>query len=159
MEQKIQSIVIDFDLRKLHEVFISDIKGKRDTRRCTVIPNANNFVVESGYVDHAGNEIRTDVLRLRLWPVSDESREKYGKKQDWDVKLEISKEARETLRQTNPQLAAQLSKDSPDFDREIVKQALPYVGVGYNQYPRQLPQEQVGTVSMESVEGEDDLPF
>lgn len=159
MEQLPQSIVLDIDLRRLHEAFIKNIQGNRETLRSTIIPNDRNFIVEKGYSDRNGNEIRTSILRIRLWPVTDESREKYGKKQDWDVKLEISKEAREQLQQTNPKLYAQLQKDNPDYDREIIKQVLPYIGVGYNQYPRELPQEQVGTVSMEQAEGDDDLPF
>lgn len=159
MEQLPQSIVLDIDLRRLHEAFIKNIQGNRETLRSTIIPNDRNFIVEKGYTDRNGNEIRTSILRIRLWPVTDESREKYGKKQDWDVKLEISKEAREQLQQTNPKLYAQLQKDNPDYDREIIKQVLPYIGVGYNQYPRELPQEQVGTVSMEQAEGDDDLPF
>lgn len=159
MEQLPQSIVLDIDLRRLHEAFIKNIQGNRETLRSTIIPNDRNFIVEKGYTDRNGNEIRTSILRIRLWPVTDESREKYGKKQDWDAKLEISKEAREQLQQTNPKLYAQLQKDSPDYDREIIKQVLPYIGVGYNQYPRELPQEQVGTVSMEQAEGDDDLPF
>lgn len=159
MEQLPQSIVLDIDLRRLHEAFIKNIQGNRETLRSTIIPNDRNFIVEKGYSDRNGNEIRTSILRIRLWPVTDESREKYGKKQDWDVKLEISKEAREQLQQTNPKLYAQLQKDNPDYDREIIKQVLPYIGVGYNQYPRELPQEQVGTVTMEQAEGDDDLPF
>ena len=154
-----QSIVLDIDLRRLHEAFIKNIQGNRETLRSTIIPNDRNFIVEKGYSDRNGNEIRTSILRIRLWPVTDESREKYGKKQDWDAKLEISKEAREQLQQTNPKLYAQLQKDSPDYDREIIKQVLPYIGVGYNQYPRELPQEQVETVSMQQAEGDDDLPF
>ena len=74
-------------------------------------------------------------------------------------KADIARKAREQLQQTNPKLYAQLQKDNPDYDREIIKQVLPYIGVGYNQYPRELPQEQVGTVSMEQAEGDDDLPF
>ena len=159
MEQLPQSIVLDIDLRRLHEAFIKKIQGNRETLRSTIIPNDRNFIVEKGYTDRNGNEIRTAILRIRLWPVTDESREKYDKKQDWDAKLEISKEAREQLQQTNPKLYAQLQKDNPDYDREIIKQVLPYIGVGYNQYPRELPQEQVGTVSMEQAEGDDDLPF
>jgi len=158
-QQDIQSIVGEIDLYRLHEVFTRDIKGSRETRRSTIVPNASNGITEKGYTDRSGNEIRTAKIRFRMWPVTDESREKYGTKQDWNIKLEFGKEAREMLQQTNPKLAAQLQKDNPDYDSEIVKQVFPYIGVAYNQQRRELPPEQVPTVTVEQAEGDDDLPF
>lgn len=159
MEQLPQSIVLDIDLRRLHEAFIKNIQGNRETLRSTIIPNDRNFIVEKGYSDRNGNEIRTAILRIRLWPVSQEYREKYDTKYDWNVYLDISKEARENLAEINPQLAKQLSYGDEAYDKEIVKQALPKVGRAYNKYPKQLPPEEVTTVILEQHEGDDDLPF
>ena len=155
------SIVLDLDLRKLHDAFITNIQGQREKRRCICIPITDNFIAESGYINRATNaEVRTAIVRIRLWPVSQESKEQYGKKQDWDAKLEITKEAREALPTINPTLAAQLNRDDPAYDKEIVKQALPYIGAAYSQYPRTLPQEQAPTISVEEALGEkEDLPF
>jgi hypothetical protein len=158
--QNPSSIVLDLDLRKLHDAFITNIQGQREKRRCICIPIIDNFIAESGYTTRDNHEVRTAIVRIRLWPVSQESKEQYGKKQDWDAKLEITKEARETLPTINPTLAAQLNRDDPAYDKEIVKQALPYVGAAYSQYPRTLPQEQVSTISVEAALGEkEDLPF
>lgn len=158
--EDIYSIVVEIDLRRLHEVFAQDIQGKKETRRCTTIPNESNGITEKGYVDRAGNQIRTSILRCRLWPVTAESRERYGTKQDWNIKLEFGKEAREALQQSNPKLAAQLQKDNPDYDSEIVKQVFPYIGVAYNQQRRELPPEQLPTTAAAMpADEDDDLPF
>lgn len=156
--QNPSSIVLDLDLRKLHDAFITNIQGQREKRRCICIPITDNFIAESGYTTRDNHEVRTAIIRIRLWPVSQESKEQYGKKQDWDAKLEITKEARETLPTINPTLAAQLNRDDPAYDKEIVKQALPYVGAAYSQYPRTLPQEQVNTVELDD-KADGDLPF
>lgn len=152
------SIVLDLDLRKLHDAFITNIQGQREKRRCICIPITDNFIAESGYTTRDNLKVHTAIVRIRLWPVSQESKEQYGKKQDWDAKLEITKEAREALPTINPTLAAQLNRDDPAYDKEIVKQALPYVGAAYSQYPRTLPQEQVNTVELDD-KANGDLPL
>lgn len=160
MEQnkEIRGIQVDLDLRAFNEAFIRDIPGKRETRRCICIPLTTNYVTDNMYTVNE-TQIREAIVRLRMWPVSQEYREKYDKKYDWNVYLDISKEARENLAEINPQLAKQLSYGDEDYDKEIVRQALPKVGRAYNQYPKQLPPEEVTTVILEQHEGDDDLPF
>ena len=86
---------------------------------------------------------------------------KYGKekKQDWNIRQELSKAAREALEQRDAALAARLNYRSDGFDSELARQMLPYTGVAYNSYPQQLPPEQVETTTAMPGEGDDDLPF
>lgn len=157
MEQLAKNGVLN--LRGLNGAFISNIQGKTATKRCVCIPIEDNFIVEKGYTTANGKEIRTAELSFKQWPVTDEGREKYGKKQDYDLRLDISKAAQEHLAQTNPEMAARLKYNDSAYDRELAKQVLPYIGVAYEIHPQNLPAEQVGTTTALPSEGDDDLPF
>jgi hypothetical protein len=159
MEQNAKNIIID--LRRCNNAFVTNIQSKATgvTKRVICIPLEDNFIDEAGYVDRNGNQIRTAKMQLKMWPVSEESKQQYDKKQDYDLRLDISKNAREALEQRDPQLAARLRYNDSAYDRELSKQLLPYVGQAYEMQSTQLPPEQTATVSMEPAEGEDDLPY
>lgn len=159
MEQNAKNIIID--LRRCNNAFVTNIQSKATgvTKRVICIPVEDNFIDEAGYVDRNGNQIRTAKMQLKMWPVSEESKQQYDKKQDYDLRLDISKNAREALEQRDPQLAARLRYNDSAYDRELSKQLLPYVGQAYDMQATQLPPEQTATVSMEQSEGDDDLPF
>jgi hypothetical protein len=157
MEQLAKNGVLN--LRALNGAFITNIQGKTEKKRCICIPIDDNFIVEKGYTTNNGKEIRTAELSFKQWPVSDESRERYGKKQDYDLRLDISKAGHEHLAQTNPELAARLKFNDSAYDRELAKQVLPYIGVAYDIHPQNLPPEEVATATTMPAEGEDDLPF
>jgi hypothetical protein len=157
MEQLAKNGVLN--LRGLNGAFITNIQGKTAAKRCVCIPIDDNFIVEKGYTTSNGKEIRTAELSFKQWPVSDEGREKYGKKQDYDLRLDISKAGHEHLAQTNPDLAARLRFNDSAYDRELAKQVLPYIGVAYDIHPQNLPPEEVGTATTLLDEGNDDLPF
>lgn len=152
---------IIIDLRRCNNAFVTNIQSKATgvTKRVICIPVEDNFIDEAGYVDRNGNQIRTAKMQLKMWPVSEESKQQYDKKQDYDLRLDISKNAREALEQRDPQLAARLRYNDSAYDRELSKQLLPYVGQAYDMQATQLPPEQTATVSMEPAEGDDDLPF
>lgn len=152
---------IIIDLRRCNNAFITNIQSKATsvTKRVICIPLEDNFIDEAGYVDRNGNQIRTAKMQLKMWPVSEESKQQYDKKQDYDLRLDISKNAREALEQRDPQLAARLRYNDSAYDRELSKQLLPYIGQAFEMQPTQLPPEQAATVSMEQAEGNDDLPF
>ena len=152
---------IIIDLRRCNNAFVTNIQSKATgvTKRVICIPVEDNFIDEAGYVDRNGNQIRTAKMQLKMWPVSEESKQQYDKKQDYDLRLDISKNAREALEQRNPQLAARLRYNDSAYDRELSKQLLPYIGQAFEMQPTQLPPEQTATVSMEQAEGDDDLPF
>jgi len=152
---------IIIDLRRCNNAFVTNIQSKATgvTKRVICIPVEDNFIDEAGYVDRNGNQIRTAKMQLKMWPVSEESKQQYDKKQDYDLRLDISKNAREALDQRDPQLAARLRYNDSAYDRELSKQLLPYIGQAFEMQPTLLPQEQVGTVSMQQAEGDDDLPF
>ena len=82
-------------------------------KRCVCIPIDDNFIQEEAYTSN-GREIRTAKVRRRMWPVSEQDKAdyqaKYGKekKQDWNIRQELSKAAREALEQRDPALAARL---------------------------------------------------
>lgn len=156
MEQLAKNGVMN--LRGLNGAFITNIQGKTATKRCVCIPIDDNFIVEKGYTSN-GREIRTAELSFKQWPVSDESRERYGKKQDYDLRLDISKAAHELLAQTHPDIASRLSYKDGAYDRELAKQVLPYIGVAYDIKPQNLPPEEVSTATTMPGEGDDDLPF
>jgi hypothetical protein len=159
MEQTAKNIIID--LRRCNNAFVTNIQSKATgvTKRVICIPVEDNFIDEAGYVDRNGNQIRTAKMQVKMWPVSEESKQQYDKKQDYDLRLDISKNAREALEQRDPQLAARLRYNDSAYDRELSKQLLPYVGQAYEMQSTQLPPEQAATVSMEQSEGDDDLPF
>ena len=157
MEQLAKNGVLN--LRGLNGAFITNIQGKTAAKRCVCIPIDDNFIVEKGYTTNNGKEIRTAELSFKQWPVSDESREQYKKKQDYDLRLDISKAGHEHLAQTNPDLAARLRFNDSAYDRELAKQVLPYIGVAYDIHPQNLPPEEVGTATTLLDEGNDDLPF
>jgi hypothetical protein len=159
MEQNAKNIIID--LRRCNNAFVTNIQSKATgvTKRVICIPVEDNFIDEAGYVDRNGNQIRTAKMQVKMWPVSEESKQQYDKKQDYDLRLDISKNAREALEQRDPQLAARLRYNDSAYDRELSKQLLPYVGQAYDMQATQLPPEQTATVSMEQAEGDDDLPF
>ena len=152
---------IIIDLRRCNNAFVTNIQSKATgvTKRVICIPVEDNFIDEAGYVDRNGNQIRTAKMQLKMWPVSEESKQQYDKKQDYDLRLDISKNAREALEQRDPQLAARLRYNDSAYDRELSKQLLPYIGQAFEMQPTQLPPEQTATVSMEQAEGNDDLPF
>ena len=152
---------IIIDLRRCNNAFVTNIQSKATgvTKRVICIPVEDNFIDEAGYVDRNGNQIRTAKMQLKMWPVSEESKQQYDKKQDYDLRLDISKNAREALEQRDPQLAARLRYNDSAYDRELSKQLLPYIGQAFEMQTTQLPPEQTATVSMEQAEGEDDLPF
>lgn len=152
---------IIIDLRRCNNAFVTNIQSKATgvTKRVICIPVEDNFIDEAGYVDRNGNQIRTAKMQLKMWPVSEESKHQYDKKQDYDLRLDISKNAREALDQRDPQLAARLRYNDSAYDRELSKQLLPYIGQAFEMQPTQLPPEQTATVSMEQAEGDDDLPF
>lgn len=148
------------DLRRCNNAFITNIKSASTgvTKRCVCIPVEDNFVEESGYVQQStGKEIRTAKMQLKMWPVTEEGRQQYGKKNDWELRLDISKSVLEELKQRDAQQAARLSYNDNAYDRELVKQLMPYVGVGYEIKPQQLPPESATTETVD--EGDDDLPF
>ena len=159
MEQTAKNIIID--LRRCNNAFVTNIQSKATgvTKRVICIPVEDNFIDEAGYVDRNGNQIRTAKMQLKMWPVSEESKQQYDKKQDYDLRLDISKNAREALEQRDPQLAARLRYNDSAYDRELSKQLLPYIGQAYDMQSTQLPPEQAATVSMQQAEGDDDLPF
>jgi hypothetical protein len=159
MEQTAKNIIID--LRRCNNAFVTNIQSKATgvTKRVICIPVEDNFIEEAGYVDRNGNQIRTAKMQVKMWPVSEESKQQYDKKQDYDLRLDISKNAREALEQRDPQLAARLRYNDSAYDRELSKQLLPYIGQAYDMQATQLPPEQTATVSMEPAEGDDDLPF
>ena len=152
---------IIIDLRRCTNAFVTNIQSKATgvTKRVICIPVEDNFIDEAGYVDRNGNQIRTAKMQLKMWPVSEESKQQYDKKQDYDLRLDISKNAREALDQRDPQLAARLRYNDSAYDRELSKQLLPYIGQAFEMQTTQLPPEQTATVSMEQTEGDDDLPF
>lgn len=152
---------IIIDLRRCNNAFVTNIQSKATgvTKRVICIPVEDNFIDEAGYVDRNGNQIRTAKMQLKMWPVSEESKQQYDKKQDYDLRLDISKNAREALEQRDPQLAARLRYNDSAYDRELSKQLLPYIGQAFEMQTTQLPPEQTATVSMEQAEGDDDLPF
>ena len=152
---------IIIDLRRCNNAFVTNIQSKATgvTKRVICIPVEDNFIDEAGYVDRNGNQIRTAKMQLKMWPVSEESKQQYDKKQDYDLRLDISKNAREALDQRDPQLAARLRYNDSAYDRELSKQLLPYIGQAFEMQSTQLPPEQTATVSMEQAEGNDDLPF
>ena len=152
---------IIIDLRRCNNAFVTNIQSKATgvTKRVICIPVEDNFIDEAGYVDRNGNQIRTAKMQLKMWPVSEESKQQYDKKQDYDLRLDISKNAREALDQRDPQLAARLRYNDSAYDRELSKQLLPYIGQAFEMQTTQLPPEQTATVSMEQTEGDDDLPF
>lgn len=156
MEQLAKNGVMN--LRALNGAFVTKIQGKTCAKRGIFIPFDDNFIVEKGYVSN-GKEIRTAELAFKQWPVRDESREKYGKKQDFDLRLDIGKAAHENLAQNNPDLAARLRFNDAAYDRELAKQVLPYIGVAYDIKPQNLPPEEVATTTAMPGEGDDDLPF
>ena len=159
MEQNAKNIIID--LRRCNNAFVTNIQSKATgvTKRVICIPVEDNFIDEAGYVDRNGNQIRTAKMQVKMWPVSEESKQQYDKKQDYDLRLDISKNAREALEQRDTQLAARLRYNDSAYDRELSKQLLPYIGQAYDMQATQLPPEQTATVSMEQSEGDDDLPF
>ena len=152
---------IIIDLRRCNNAFVTNIQSKATgvTKRVICIPVEDNFIDEAGYVDRNGNQIRTAKMQLKMWPVSEESKQQYDKKQDYDLRLDISKNAREALEQRDPQLAARLRYNDSAYDRELSKQLLPYIGQAFEMQTTQLPPEQTATVSMEQAEGDDDLSF
>ena len=152
---------IIIDLRRCNNAFVTNIQSKATgvTKRVICIPVEDNFIDEAGYVDRNGNQIRTAKMQLKMWPVSEESKQQYDKKQDYDLRLDISKNAREALEQRDPQLAARLRYNDSAYDRELSKQLLPYIGQAFEMQTTQLPPEQTATVSMQQAEGDDDLPF
>ena len=152
---------IIIDLRRCNNAFVTNIQSKATgvTKRVICIPVEDNFIDEAGYVDRNGNQIRTAKMQLKMWPVSEESKHQYDKKQDYDLRLDISKNSREALEQRDPQLAARLRYNDSAYDRELSKQLLPYIGQAFEMQTTQLPPEQTATVSMEQAEGDDDLPF
>ena len=154
---------IIIDLRRCNNAFVTNIQSKATgvTKRVICIPVEDNFIDEAGYVDRNGNQIRTAKMQLKMWPVSEESKQQYDKKQDYDLRLDISKNAREALDQRDPQLAARLRYNDSAYDRELSKKLLPYIGQAFEMQTTQLPPEQTetATVSMEQAEGDDDLPF
>ena len=152
---------IIIDLRRCNNAFVTNIQSKATgvTKRVICIPVEDNFIDEAGYVDRNGNQIRTAKMQLKMWPVSEESKQQYDKKQDYDLRLDISKNSREALEQRDPQLAARLRYNDSAYDRELSKQLLPYIGQAFEMQTNQLPPEQTSTVSMEQAEGDDDLPF
>lgn len=164
--ENITSIIIEDDLRRYNNAFIHSIKSGSTgiTKRCICIPIEDNFIKEESYVSNNGREIRTAKVRRRMWSVSAEDKAaylaKYGKekKQDWNIRQELSKAAREDLEQRDPALAARLNYRSDGFDSELARQMLPYTGVAYNAVPQQLPSEQVETTTAMPGE-EEDLPF
>lgn len=152
---------IIIDLRRCNNAFVTNIQSKATgvTKRVICIPVEDNFIDEAGYVDRNGNQIRTAKMQVKMWPVSEESKLQYDKKQGYDLRLDISKNAREALEQRDPQLAARLRYNDSAYDRELSKQLLPYIGQAYDMQSTQLPPEQTATVSMEPAEGDDDLPY
>ena len=158
--ENITSIIIEDDLRRYNNAFIHTIRSGSTgvEKRCVCIPIDDNFIQEEAYTSN-GREIRTAKVRRRMWPVSEESKQQYDKKQDYDLRLDISKNVREALEQRDPALAARLNYRSDGFDSELARQMLPYTGVAYNSYPQQLPPEQVETTTAMPNEGDDDLPF
>ena len=162
------SIVLDIDYRKFVKAFIKTLQSDSTgtMKRCICIPLFENGIVEDSFTDeYTKKEIRTAKGRLRLWHVTEEGKAaykaKYGKEktEDWDAKMELSKQARENLERCDPATAARLNRRNDGFDSELAKQLLPYVGKGYSNYPQQLPPEQVETIIVTNTEGDDDLPF
>lgn len=157
MEQLAKNGVLN--LHALNGAFVTKIQGRTCVKRGIFIPFEDNFVDEKAFVTKTGKEIRTAELSFKQWPVGDESRERYGKKQDYDLRLDISKAAQEHLAQTNPEMAARLKYKTDGYDRELAKQVLPYIGVAYDIHPQNLPPEEVPTATTMPDAGEDDLPF
>lgn len=147
------------NLRALNGAFIYNFQGKTATKRCIVIPIEDNFVEERGYTNRAGLEIRTAELTYTMWPVTDEAREQYGKKHDWEMRLDIGKGVREALGQRDPATAAKLDRKNEAYDKELARQVFPYFGQAFDIHRESLAPEQVGTVSPTIEDGDDDLPF
>lgn len=160
MEQTPKTVIVN--LRQCNMSFIANIKSQSTgiTKRCICIPEAENFIEEGAYVQSStGVEVRYAMMQMKMWPVTEESRAKYDLKNDYDLRLDISKKVMEALEKSNPDVAARLQYNSPNRDPELVKRQLPYVGKAYEIGRRELPPEQPVPVSMEQVEGNSDLPF
>lgn len=122
MEQP-KSITMEIDLRKLPMAFITNIKSAATgiTKRVVCVPIEDNYIVEDGFVTNSGQQVRTAKLRVRAQVVSDEERaayaEKYGKekKQDWNLWLDMSKEAREALQERDFAVCSAANNDQIAF--------------------------------------------
>lgn len=154
---------VRLDLRRFNSAFITNIKSQATgiVKRCICIPIEDNFIEEAGYTDRAGKEIRTATAQCKMWPVSEESRTQYGKKHDWELRLDISKNQRDALANRDPQLAARLSYNNNAYDKELSKQLLPYIGQAFEIQPTSLPPETASTTTVDNTlnDANDDLPF
>lgn len=163
MEQNQTPKNVIIDLRRCNNSFIRIIKSQSTgvEKRCICIPIEDNFIDEGGYVDRNNHEIRTAKLQAKLWPVSEESRQQYGKKHDWDLRLDISLHQQEELAKRDPDRAARLSYNNNAYDKELVKQVLPYIGQAYDIVHKELPPESAPSITVEQASGEpeNDLPF
>ena len=164
--ENITSIIIEDDLRRYNNAFIHTIRSGSTgvEKRCVCIPIDDNFIQEEAYTSN-GREIRTAKVRRRMWPVTEQDKAdyqaKYGKekKQDWNIRQELSKAAREALEQRDPALAARLNFRIEGYDRELAKAHLPYIGTAYDLRHRELPPEQVHTQEISMQDDKEDLPF
>lgn len=168
MEQEQTAKKGKVNLRAFNNAFIHNIKSASTgvTKRCVCIPIEDNYIEENAYTQrNTGKEIRTAEFSYIMWPVTqtdkDEFYVKFGKekKEDWTVRLDVSKRKLEALQQDNPQEAARLSYNNSAYDREYAKQHLPYIGQAYDQRQQPLPPEQVESTTAMPSEGDDDLPF
>lgn len=161
MSKDLQPITIDLNLRKLNFAYVTRMQGKTSVKAGVFIPFEDNFITDTAKAFTDGNGettvVRNVKLQLKLWPVTDEAREKYDKKNDYDVRVNISKEAREALGQNDPEMLARLDRQSATFDSELRKRALPYVGKAYVDNYNVVDEEMPTNELMPN--GEDDLPF
>lgn len=154
-ERKPKNMIVD--LRRFNSAFITNIKSKASgvEKRCICIPIEENFVVEGGYSDRAGNPVRTAEVQVKMWPVTEEAKQDYGKKHDWELRLDISQKANEMMQTKNPELLSKLMHKDAMYDKELSKKLLPYLGRCFEFKQTVLPKEEA--VRVDDVE--DDLPF
>jgi len=155
------------DLRALNNAFVHNITSAatKITKRCICIPIDDNFIVESSYASkRTGKEVRTAIAAVKMWPVTDEDRDKAREKgienpKDYNLRLDISDKALNALQQRDPALAARLNFRLEGYDRELAKAHLPYIGTAYDLRHRELPPEQVPTQEISMQDNNEDLPF
>lgn len=168
MEQQQNNKRGRINLRALNNAFITNIKSSSTgiTKRCICIPIDDNFITENAYIQkNTGREIRSAELSFSQWFVSQQNKDdflsRFGKekKQDWDLRLDISKNALESLQQRDPSLAARLDRKNPNFDRELSNNSFPFIGQAFELLPSLPAPEPTPTVEVHLSDTDNDLPF
>lgn len=151
---------IYLDLRSFNNSFVRTVKGTSGVeKRCIIIPIEDNFIEEDGFIKNNGEQVKTATVTLRMWEVKEEDRAKYGKKEDYDLKLTINKKGLEALRKENPTLAAQMDYNNPNYSKEEERRHLPYVGRVFNDKLIHTKEEEGAATILPNTAGDDDIPY